>query len=91
MKVESQDGVLYTSIPINGIERGSNECLLLVDEMVGKKFFSINPGPYFPHTRSDDLKPEDAGLQGVIAACEDGCYSVSAMLVDSERYHFSSA
>lgn len=79
----AQDGILYTSIPLGGLKNES-EMVALVDDLVGKKFFSINSGSYLPFSSisAAEIIPDEAGLQGVIASCDDGCYSVHTELIE---------
>jgi hypothetical protein len=77
------DGVLYISTPLNGYKL-SNDLVLSVEEMVGKKYFSISSGPFTSYSRLEPW-PEDSGSQGIVAACGDGCFSVHSKLTEKSR------
>ena len=79
----AQDGVLYTSVPFSSV-KNPTQLVTSVKDMVGKKFFSISSGPFLASSRSE-VNPEDAGSQGIIASCEDGCFVIHTKYLEKSR------
>lgn len=78
-----QDGVLYVSAPVNGYKL-ANDLVMSVEEMVGKKYFSISSGPFTSYSRSEQW-PEDLGYQGIVASCNDGYFSIHSKFAEKSR------